>query len=127
MIFPPQTPPALVYGLSPKASSAVITTEDGDREGLGIVALEAMALGKPVVASAIGGLVDVVIDGHTGFLVPERDAAALSDKVISLLENPELAERLGGHAKERVALEFSQTKCAEETLAVYAELTKRRE
>src|SRR5205807_2360133 len=57
-------------------------------EPFGIVALEAMIMGKPVIASRIGGLTDIVIDGETGFLVHPGDAQALQEAIQSLLDDP---------------------------------------
>jgi glycosyltransferase involved in cell wall biosynthesis len=64
-------------------------------EGYGLVLLEAMATGKPVVASEIGGIVEVVSNGNNGVLVPPNDVSALSDAICSLAGNPEARERLG--------------------------------
>lgn len=72
-------------------------------ESFGLVALEAMAMGRPVVASRIGGLADIVVDGQTGFLVTPGDACALRDAVQRLLSDPILRERMGKMAKQRAA------------------------
>jgi glycosyltransferase involved in cell wall biosynthesis len=77
-------------------------------ETFGIVALEAMSMGKPIIASRIGGLSDVVIDGETGFLVPPGDPQALREAIQCLLDDPALRECMGHIAKQRV-VEF-QTK-----------------
>lgn len=73
-------------------------------EAFGIVALEAAAAGKPTVASAIGGLTDVVVDGETGLLVPPGDAAALRNALARLIADAALRERLGAAARERARL-----------------------
>ena len=70
------------------------------REGYGVVAREAMAHGRPVVATAVGGLVDAVEDGVTGLLVPPRDPAALRAAVERLLADEELRQRLGAAARD---------------------------
>jgi glycosyltransferase involved in cell wall biosynthesis len=72
-------------------------------ETFGIVAIEAMAMGRPVIASDTGGLTDVVIDGETGFLVPPGDAVALTQAMKRLMEDEPLRKRLG-----QVALRRSQ-------------------
>jgi glycosyltransferase involved in cell wall biosynthesis/predicted ATP-grasp superfamily ATP-dependent carboligase len=77
-------------------------------EGLPLSALEAMAAGKPVVATDVGGTHEAVIDDHTGFLVPAADPKALSEKILCLLRNPELAKRFGEAGKKRVKQFFSQ-------------------
>jgi glycosyltransferase involved in cell wall biosynthesis len=76
-------------------------------EGLGLVVLEAMAAGVPVVASRAGGLIDAVSAEHTGLLVPPGDAGALTAALLRMLEHADLRERLAGAARERVAQEFT--------------------
>ena len=80
-----------------------------------------MAWGRPVVASAVGGLVDAVEDGVTGLLVPPGDVAALREAIERLLGDAELRERLGAAARERAAQRFSLEAAAVEQQAVYAE------
>ena len=79
----------------------------GNVDGLPIVVLEAMAAGKPVVATAISGLPLAVTDGVTGRLVPERDPAALAAAVVELLGDPERAHRLGDTGRRRVRDELN--------------------
>lgn len=76
-------------------------------EPFGIVALEAAAAGKPIVASDIGGLKDIVIDGETGLLVPPRDGVALRRALEQMLSDAEGRKRMGDAARERVARVFS--------------------
>jgi glycosyltransferase involved in cell wall biosynthesis len=76
-------------------------------EGFGLAALEAMASGLPVVASATGGLPELVEDGVTGFLVPVGDVDALADRLRQLLEDEELRVQAGRAARERVREHFS--------------------
>ena len=71
------------------------------REGFGVVCAEAMAHGRPVVASAVGGLRDLVVDGETGLLVPPGDVAALRNALERLLGDAELRRRLGDAARAR--------------------------
>ncbi|MDQ6674139.1 MAG: glycosyltransferase family 4 protein [Chloroflexota bacterium] len=91
-------------------------------ELLGLVALEAMACGTPVVASRVGGLPEVVEDGVTGFLVPPGDVPALRERLDQLLRDAGLARRLGHNARERVLDRFTWAKVAERCLAAYANL-----
>ncbi len=79
------------------------------REGLGRVLLEAGAAGKPVVSTRTTGVVDVVIDGVTGLLVPTRDAAALAGAVEKLLADCELAARMGRQARRAVEEHFDNS------------------
>ena len=89
------------------------------REGYGMAAAEAMASGRPVVASSVGGLVDLVEDGVTGLLVPPGDVAALRTAVERLLGDEELRARLGAAARERAAERFSPAAAAAATVAAY--------
>ena len=89
------------------------------REGYGVVAREAMAYGRPVVASAVGGLVDAVEDGITGLLVPPREPAALRAALERLLSDPGLRTRLGETARERALMRFSWAAATRAALAAY--------
>jgi len=91
-------------------------------ELLGLVALEAMASGTPVVCSHLGGLPEIVQHGVTGFLVEPGDVAELRERLAELLGNPALAARLGRNARELVLARFTWRACAERCLAAYAEL-----
>jgi len=88
-------------------------------EASGIVLLEAGALGVPVVATAVGGIPEVVEDGVTGILVPPGQPAALADAVTRLLRNPILARAMGVAARERVEREFTLERMIAGHLAVY--------
>jgi glycosyltransferase involved in cell wall biosynthesis len=91
-------------------------------ELLGLAALEAMASGTPVIASRIGGLAEVVVDGETGFLVEPGDVAGLHDRLALVLSDPGLAARLGANARDLVFQRFTWRSCAERCLAAYREL-----
>ena len=69
-------------------------------EGLGIAILEAMAMSKPIVATNVGGIIEILKDGETGLLVPPKDPNILADKIIYLINNKNEARRLGLNAKE---------------------------
>lgn len=93
-------------------------------ESFGIVLLEAMATGRPVVASDIVGYRSVMRDGEQGFLVPPRDPAALARAIVKLLKEPELRRRMG-EAGRRRALDFSWSRIAEQVEGFYRELLHR--
>jgi glycosyltransferase involved in cell wall biosynthesis len=92
------------------------------REGFGVACAEAMAHGRPVVASAVGGLRDLVVDGETGLLVPPGDVAALRAALERLLADAELRRRLGEAARERVREHFSWERAAALTVAAYRDV-----
>ncbi|WP_459644433.1 glycosyltransferase [Kineococcus sp. NUM-3379] len=83
-----------------------VTAGTGDQEGLGQVLLEAGALGRPVVATAHGGIPEAVVDGVTGLLVPEADPQALAGALGRLLGDPALARRTGGAGRRHVREHF---------------------
>lgn len=89
------------------------------REGYGVAAREAMAYGRPVVASAVGGLLDAVVDDVTGILVPPRDPASLRAALERLLADPELRRRLGREARRHVVEELSWDAATSRTRAAY--------
>ena len=88
-------------------------------EVFGLVALEAMAFGKPVIASAIGALPEVVIDRHTGFLVPPGDVYALREAISRVAEDPILATQMGRAGRALVEREFTAEKHYLRLMEVY--------
>src|SRR5438105_3672119 len=92
----------------------------GDTEGLGVVLLEAMNHRVPVIASAIGGITDIVEDGVSGLLVPPGDAAALAAALERLARAPDLAAGLGGAGQERLRERFSWEAIMRRWAEVYA-------
>jgi glycosyltransferase involved in cell wall biosynthesis len=91
-------------------------------EPFGIVPLEAMASGVPVVASAVGGQTDSVVHGVTGVHVPPRDPPALARAVRALLADPERRAELGAAGARRAALRYGFARIAASTRGVYARL-----
>jgi glycogen synthase len=107
-------------------------------EPFGIINLEAMACGTPVVGSKVGGIAEVVVDGETGFLIdprlsaevphdpsdPEGFAAAMAEAINRLARNPELRASMGAKGRERVERNYSWSNIARQTLALYKSLPR---
>ena len=102
-------------------SAAEVVVVPSHYESFGMVALEAMACGTPVVASQVGGLAYLVQDGQTGYTVPVDDPAALADRLLSLLSNPGLRQRMGETAVE-TARGYAWQRIANKVIAVYSDL-----
>ena len=92
------------------------------REGLSRAAIEAMSKGIPVVASNIGGLPELVVDGECGIIVPPGDPAATAQAIMRLAKNRELATRMGQAGRERIQSHFHVAQTVEKTLALYESL-----
>jgi phosphatidyl-myo-inositol dimannoside synthase len=91
-------------------------------EGFGLVYLEAMACGKPVIGGAHGGAPEVIDDGKTGYLVPHGDAAQLATALETLLANPDIALEMGRRGKQRVENEFRYSVFAKSFRKILREL-----
>ena len=91
------------------------------KEGLGVAALEAMAAERPVVASRVGGLAEVVVDGESGLLVTPGDPAPLADAIAALIADPALRRRLAEAGRARVLARYTAARMADGTLACYGE------
>ena len=96
-----------------------IVDSKGDTEGLGVVLIEAMELGLPIVASNVGGIPDVVIDGESGILVPEKDPVALADAFKRLASDSSLVEKLLAGARKRIDECFTWDGIIERQVEVY--------
>jgi glycosyltransferase involved in cell wall biosynthesis len=88
-------------------------------EGFGLVALEAMAASRPVIASRVSALPEIVESGVTGFLAEPADPSALAECLLHLFENPALAREMGENGRRRLEAEFSATQMIDRTLTVY--------
>jgi glycosyltransferase involved in cell wall biosynthesis len=88
-------------------------------EGFSNTVLESMISGIPVVATAVGGNLEAMVDGRTGFLVPPRDPDALSEKLVRLLEDDRLRSTMGQAGRARASAEFSTEAMVQRTEEVY--------
>lgn len=95
-------------------------------EPFGLINLEAMACGTPVVASRVGGIPEVVVDGETGRLVEPGDPAALGQALREVLADPERGRRMGEAGRRRVEAQFSWDRIADRTMTVYGEAIESR-
>jgi len=92
------------------------------KEGLPFALLEAMAAARPIVATAVGGVPELILDGQTGLLVPPKDPQALAEAIISLLRNPRMATAMGVAARQRVLDHFTVDRMITETEQIYHRL-----
>jgi glycosyltransferase involved in cell wall biosynthesis len=111
-----------VPDLAPYYARAAVVAVPSRREGYGMVAREAMAHGRAVVASDVGGLRDAIDDGVDGLLVPPRDVAALRAALERLLGDPELRARLGAAARAKAEREWSRDAMADALVRVYEDV-----
>jgi len=95
------------------------------QESWGLAATEAMACGKPVIASNVGGLPDQIIDGFNGFLVPPRDPKAIADRILYLLENPSVAKRMGRNSRELAEEKYNIEKRVDKIIEIYRKLLEK--
>jgi glycosyltransferase involved in cell wall biosynthesis len=114
-------PPADVGGYLERAAVVVCPSR---REGYGVVAREAMAYSRPVVATAVGGLPDAVIDGETGLLVPPGDVVTLRAALERLLGDAELRARLGAAARRLAEERFGFDVAALATVELYGTIVR---
>jgi len=115
VLGPRQDVPALMQALDVFAMPSIW-------EGFGLVLLEAMAAARPVVASHVATIPEVVVDGETGLLVPAGDEVALAEALAQLADDPQLAQRLGQAGQDRLRRRFSIDKMVGDTELLYREL-----
>lgn len=96
------------------------------QQGFGVIMLEAMALGRPVIASGVGGILSILEDGRNGIIVPPSDSRALADRILQLLNEPELAQRMAIAGRNLVEDHFTRERMVNDVLQLYGEVTKSR-
>ena len=120
----------LLVGPRPDAATIVAASaflvHPSHQEGFSNAILEAMAAGKAVIATRVGGIPESVEDGQTGLLVPARNPAALAAAVLSLLRDPDRARAMGEAGRRRVEEEFSIGRMVEGIESLYVELLARK-
>ena len=92
------------------------------REGLPLAVLEAMACGKPVVATSVDGIPEIVENGRTGLLFPHQDDRQLAVRILALLGDPRMAAELGDSARRFVEAQFTTKQFASSMNKVYSQL-----
>lgn len=100
-------------------NQATLVVMPSRQESFGFVALEAALMGRPVVATKVGGLPEIIVHSETGLLVPDDDNAELCSSIRYLLENPGTAEQMGGAARRHAMKNFSMQRCVEAYDALY--------
>lgn len=113
---PPEKVPELMN------SATVVLMPSRCREAFGLVALEAAQMARPVVATRVGGLPEVVVDKETGLLVPKEDPLALAEGVVSLLKDPGWADKMGKRGRERAQSVFSWDRYVDSHDELYQQL-----
>lgn len=103
------------------ASTVVLTPTIGDRACSSLAAMEAMAAGKPVIASKIGGIPEVVVNRRTGILVPPEDPAALSTAILNLIDNEQSIRQMGLDSRERAETLFDKDKTNQKMEHIFGE------
>jgi len=98
---------------------ASITAPSGDKEGIPVVLMEAEATGLPVISTFHSGIPEIVIDGKSGFLVPERDVDALAKKIECLIENPKLWSKMGKYGRKFVEENYNIKKLNHQLVKIY--------
>ena len=89
------------------------------QEAFGLVVAEAMASGKPVIGSNVGGIPDQIIDGYNGFLVQPRKPKEIAEKILWLINNPEEARRMGMNGRRIVEEKFDINKRIDRLISLY--------
>lgn len=102
-----------------------ITADNGDQENTPISLIEAQASGLPVLSTRYSGIPEIVLDGKSGFLVPERDTPALAEKLLLLIERPELCNQFGACGRKHVEAQFELHQANQDLVRLYEETRER--
>jgi len=111
-----------VYDFSRSMTALDVFCLPSLRQGLGATMLEAMAIGRPVIATRVGGVDSIVTDGETGLIVPPSDSARLAERIEELLDDPVKARRIGEAGRKMVRQRFQVSRMVAETAALYGEV-----
>jgi glycosyltransferase involved in cell wall biosynthesis len=111
-----------VLGFSDSLAATDIFCLPSLQQGLGTIMLEAMALGRPVIATGVGGVSSVIRDGETGLIVPPQNSGELARRIIELLDQPARARAIGAQARKLVVEQYSVTTMVQRTAQLYREL-----
>jgi glycosyltransferase involved in cell wall biosynthesis len=111
-----------LYDFSASMSAMDIFCLPSLRQGLGTIMLEAMARGRPVIASGVGGIYSVVRNNETGLVVPPSDSAALAERILELLNDPVRARAIGEAGRRLVSEEFGVERMVAQTAELYREV-----
>jgi len=101
------------------ACADVVIYPTTGEEPFGLVPLEAMACARPVIVSRSGGLIESVVDGETGYIIEKENPDQLADRLIQLLGDANLRERMGADGRQHVEKNFSRKRMTDETMALY--------
>lgn len=107
------------------AMADLVVYPTSGEEPFGLVPLEAMASAKPIIVTLSGGLIESVVDGVTGFLIPKENPMALSDRLTTLLAHPALAKRMGEMGRQHVKRHFDRSRMTDQVQTLYQETLRR--
>lgn len=111
-------------GIASELSRANMLVLPARQETSPMIISETMAAGKPVIATPVGGMPEVVKDGQTGFIVPLNDARGLADRIVAILSDAELRVRLGAAARRIASDRFRRAAVLEKTVAFYQDILR---
>jgi colanic acid/amylovoran biosynthesis glycosyltransferase len=99
-----------------------VTSDNEDQEGTPVVLMEAQAMGLPVISTFHSGIPEVVVEGKSGFLVPEKDVDALAEKLEGLIEHPEIWPEMGRYGRKFVEERYDIKKLNQQLVEIYQNL-----